>query len=138
MFLKNSNSFKNLKTSHKICKKFLIITKIHIILLSEISNASKKFCQKFLKWLVFKFFETVAIFKNNFVNSVYFLKIPLNEFDTLNIFVLNLILKMSCDIYLRIFNKQRNNHGILKKERKIETRSFAKYMDYFGFLPFNN
>ena len=42
--------------------------------------------------------------------------------------------KILQDIYLRIFNKQRNNHRILKKERKIETRSFAKYMDYLWFF----
>ena len=75
-FLKIAIVSKNLKTSHNTCKKFLTITKLHIKLLSEISDTYQKFYQKFLKSLVFKFFETVAIFQNYFVNNNYFLKIP--------------------------------------------------------------
>ena len=98
------------------------------LLQKHLDNACRNFIIKTSHTMYGKFF----IYAN------LYLKISLNEFDTLNNFMLNIILKMSCDIYLRIFNKQRNNHGILKKERKIETRSFAKYLDYFGFLPFNN
>ena len=50
----------------------MTITKIHIKLLSEISDIIQKFCQKFLTWLVFKFFEIVAIF----------LKFPKNKIIT--------------------------------------------------------
>ena len=58
LFLQLTPVSKNLKTSHNTCKKFLTITKLHIKLLSEIFDT----CQKFLKGLVFNFFETVAIF----------------------------------------------------------------------------
>ena len=53
---------KNLKISHNTCKKFLTITKLHKNLLSKFFDKCLKFCQKFLKELVFKFFETIVIF----------------------------------------------------------------------------
>ena len=47
---------KNLKINHNTCKKILIITKLHIKLLSEIFDTCQKFCHNFLKGLVFKIF----------------------------------------------------------------------------------
>ena len=52
-------------------------TKIHIKILLEISYIRQKFYKKFLIWLNFKFFKTIIIFLNHFVNRGYFLKIPL-------------------------------------------------------------
>ena len=51
-------------------------------------NCGSDTCQKFLKWLLFKFFETIAIFKNYFLKSDYFLKIPL-KFDNFLAYIIN-------------------------------------------------